>query len=281
MKHICVITGGHGGMAHAIATRLGQTHTLVLASRDKALLDKEAADLSALGIEAFVLQADVRDRAQVAALAAFADQAGSVDLVLHTAGVSPAGADAEEVIATNAIGTINVAEEFFPVVAEGGVMINFSSSSAYSMDPPQEWFDVFKLWDSPEFFDAMVALAGEKEEDADEDDEFFRAGIAYACSKRFVISFTQQNTCRFMGRGVRILSVSPGTYLTPMHQLLLDKQPETAEAALELTPAGRWGRPVEIAALVEFLCSPLAGYICGADILADGGSTAMQRVPQL
>lgn len=36
--------------------------------------------------------------------------------------------------------------------------------------------------------------------------------------------------------------------LTPMHQKLIDNQPETAENQLELIPAGRWGHPYEMGA---------------------------------
>ena len=69
--------------------------------------------------------------------------------------------------------------------------------------------------------------------------------------------------------------------LTPMHQKLIDNQPETAENQLELIPAGRWGYPYEMGALTAFLCSPGAGYIDGVDILADGGQNAGIFVPQI
>ena len=41
--------------------------------------------------------------------------------------------------------------------------------------------------------------------------------------------------------------------LTPMHQKLIDNQPETAENQFELIPAGRWGHPYEMGALTAFL----------------------------
>ena len=121
-------------------------------------------------------------------------------------------------------------------------------------------------------------MAGEAE---DEEGEFFRAGLAYAMSKKFVIYFTQKNVSRFAEKHCRILSISPGCYLTPMHQKLIDNQPETAENQLELIPAGRWGYPYEMGALTAFLCSSGAGYINGVDILADGGQNAGIFVPQI
>ena len=121
-------------------------------------------------------------------------------------------------------------------------------------------------------------MAGEAE---DEEGEFFRAGLAYAMSKKFVIYFTQKNVARFAEKHCRILSISPGCYLTPMHQKLIDNQPETAENQLELIPAGRWRYPYEMGALTAFLCSFGAGYINGVDILADGGQNAGIFVPQI
>ena len=115
----------------------------------------------------------------------------------------------------------------------------------------------------------------------DEEGEFFRAGLAYAMSKKFVIYFTQKNVVHFAQKYCRILSISPGCYLTPMHQKLIDNQPETAENQLELIPAGRWGHPYEMGALTAFLCSSGAGYVNGVDILADGGQNAGIFVPQI
>ena len=69
--------------------------------------------------------------------------------------------------------------------------------------------------------------------------------------------------------------------LTPMHQKLIDNQPETAENQFELIPAGRGGHPYEMGALTAFLCSSGAGYINGVDILADGGQNAGVFVPQI
>lgn len=100
-------------------------------------------------------------------------------------------------------------------------------------------------------------------------------------SKKFVIYFTQKNVSRFAEKHCRILSISPGCYFTPMHQKLIDNQPETAENQLELIHAGRWGHPYEMGALTVVLCSSGAGYINGVDILAGGGQNAGIFVPQI
>ena len=41
----------------------------------------------------------------------------------------------------------------------------------------------------------------------------------------------------------------------------------------------RMGTPEDIAAAIEFLCSPAASYITGTDLLVDGGATAARRWP--
>jgi 3-oxoacyl-[acyl-carrier protein] reductase len=81
------------------------------------------------------------------------------------------------------------------------------------------------------------------------------------------------------GSGVTVNTVAPGYHLTSrMEEVLASraKQEERSredvldELAAEI-PAGRFGRPEEIAALVAFLASAAAGYITGQCIVADGG----------
>lgn len=278
MRKVCVITGGYGGMGHASALSLGEEYSLLVSGRDVAKLESEVRELTRLGFDVEGVRADVRDEQDVRSLASRAQALGEVACVIHTAGESPADSVATDIVSTNAVGTVNMVKSFSPVLSEGGVMINFASMAAYSMEPTQEWLDAFAQWDSPAFFDAMMGQVGE---DDGCEDSFFRDGIAYSLSKRFVLYFTQMNTERFAHRGCRILSISPGCYLTPMHEKLIANQPDVAENQLELIPEGRWGHPYEIGSLVRFLCDPAAAYITGVDILADGGSTAEVFVPQI
>ncbi len=277
-KTITVVTGGHGGMGKAICKELGKDSAIVLAGRNEKKMAAAKEQFEELGIESYICKTDISDAAQAEALAAYAASLGEVRRVIHTSGVSPSDTGTENIIRINAVGTVNMVKAFYPVLAEGGVMINFSSVAAYTMPQTEEWTQAFESWDQPDFYDRMLALAGEAE---DEESEFFRAGLAYAMSKKFVIYFTQKNVSRFAEKHCRILSISPGCYLTPMHQKLIDNQPETAGNQLELIPAGRWGHPYEMGALTAFLCSAGAGYISGVDILADGGQNAGIFVPQI
>ncbi|WP_404977521.1 SDR family oxidoreductase [Aquincola sp. J276] len=71
-------------------------------------------------------------------------------------------------------------------------------------------------------------------------------------------------------RGITVNTVHPGPTGTDMN-------PADGELARRLTPqiaVGRYGQPNDIANVVAFLASPQAGFVTGADILADGGFTA-------
>ena len=277
MKEIVsVITGGHGGMGAAIAKELGRDSILVLASRDAEALKKAQLELAYMGYETYAVPTDIRNADAVKALAAFSVSLGQVMRVIHTAGVSPADTPADEILDTNVFGTVHMTETFFPLLAEGGVMINFASLAAHTIEAPDEWFEVFDGYSDAAFYSNL-----QEQIEPFNSDAFACAGMAYCLSKRFVIYYSQKNTVRFAQKGCRILSISPGSYMTPMHQALLDNQPETAQMQLDSIPFGRWGRPYEIAGLVSFLCSTSAGYLSGIDILTDGGQIANTFVGQL
>lgn len=275
-KRVSVITGGHGGMGSAIAKELGKDSILVLASREEAALVKTQKEMEYLGYDCHIFPMDVRSKEDTEALASYASTLGDIVRVIHTGGVSPTDSDTQTVLQTNAIGTVHVTNAFYPRLAEGGVQVNFASLAAYTMEAPDEWYETFDECDSPDLFEKLMELTAPFGGDA-----FISAGIAYCISKRFVIYYSQKNTVRYANKNCRILSVSPGSYMTPMHRKLLDNQPETAQMQLESIPFGRWGKAYEIAGLVKFLCSPAAGFLTGTDILTDGGQTANTFVSQL
>ena len=69
-------------------------------------------------------------------------------------------------------------------------------------------------------------------------------------------------------RAIRINAVAPGLIDTP----LATKIPKDTRAAMqEMIPWKRLGRPEEVAHVVLFLCSPLAGYVTGQTVTVSGG----------
>lgn len=70
------------------------------------------------------------------------------------------------------------------------------------------------------------------------------------------------------GRGITANVVAPGFIDTDMTRAL----PEATQASYRAAvPAGRFAQPDEVAAAVEFIASPEAGYISGAVLPVDGG----------
>ena len=266
MSNVSVITGGAGGMGVATAKIMGRDHALVLADVRHDRLDEAASILEGLGIAHKAVNCDVTDRQAVAGLLDTASGLGTVASVIHTAGVSPTMGDAEYVMRTNAIGTVNVNEVFYQTAGEGSVIVNVASMAAHLLPEnmvPTKQFPL-ALTDEGAFMTDMLAACAIVPEE-------MRSGIAYAVSKSFVRWYSVSQSERFGGRGLRIVSVSPGSIDTEMGRL----EAEAGAGALVADAAvPRWGTPEEMAELLSFCASPKAGYLTGTDILNDGGVVA-------
>jgi 3-oxoacyl-[acyl-carrier protein] reductase len=110
----------------------------------------------------------------------------------------------------------------------------------------------------------------------------------YAASKAALLNLTASLAKHLDRTGITVNTVSPGIVVTPgvreFYRLEARRRGwgedwPTIEAGIlaEIldNPTGRLGRPEEVADLVAFVASPLAGYINGANLRIDGGSTAV------
>jgi 3-oxoacyl-[acyl-carrier protein] reductase len=90
----------------------------------------------------------------------------------------------------------------------------------------------------------------------------------YAAAKAGVAGLTRALARELGPRGITVNCVAPGFIATDMTAVL----PEAQKAALlGAIPLGRLGTAEEVAHAVAFLCSPLAGYITGAELRVNGG----------
>ncbi|WP_101946326.1 SDR family oxidoreductase [Mycobacterium sp. 3519A] len=269
MNQVSVITGGAGGMGLATAKIVGRTHTPILCDVRQNRLDDAAAALTGLGISPIVVNCDVTDRQAVARLFETAAGVGQIASVIHTAGVSPSMGDADYVMRTNAIGTVNVNEAFFASAGEGAAIVNVASMAAHML--PEEMIPTghfsLAVQDEAAFMHHMATACGVVPEE-------MRSGIAYAVSKSFVRWYSTSQAERFNGRGLRIVSVSPGSIDTEMGRL---EEQAGAGAMVADAAVPRWGTAEEMAELLAFCAGDKAGYLTGTDILNDGGVIASMK----
>lgn len=108
MTKISLITGGAGGMGLATAKIVGRDHSLVLCDVRKDRLEAAEATLKDLGVGVTAVHCDVTDREAVLRLFETVTGLGALASVIHAAGVSPSMGDADYVMRTNALGTVNV-----------------------------------------------------------------------------------------------------------------------------------------------------------------------------
>jgi beta-ketoacyl ACP reductase len=94
--------------------------------------------------------------------------------------------------------------------------------------------------------------------------------INYAASKAGLLGVARSLTRELGSRNITANLVAPGFIETDMTDVLSD---EVKAAMLASTPAGRYGKPEDIAAAVTFLASDAASYITGAVLPVDGGAS--------
>ncbi|MDO5705994.1 MAG: SDR family oxidoreductase [Paracoccus sp. (in: a-proteobacteria)] len=234
-----IVTGGASGLGAATAEYFRAQGAQVM------VLDRDAkgADFAA-GIGAGFHETDVTDEASVAAaIAAARDHMGGLDACINCAGivigektVGREGAHKldtfRRVIEVNLIGTFNVLRLAAEAMAqnegpERGVIVNTASIAA---------------------FDGQAGQA------------------AYAASKAAIAGMTLPVARDLARSGIRICSIAPGTFGTPMLRSL----PQDVQDALaaEVTFPKRLGEPEEFARLAAFIVE--SGYMNGETVRLDG-----------
>jgi NAD(P)-dependent dehydrogenase (short-subunit alcohol dehydrogenase family) len=95
----------------------------------------------------------------------------------------------------------------------------------------------------------------------------------YSAAKAAVVALTANAALEY-APSIRVNAVSPGMIHTPLTELLLVEQGlNERERMIEKTPLARVGTPEDIAGVVVFLCSDLAQFITGQNLVIDGGMT--------
>ena len=265
MANVCVITGGGSGMGLEVAKLMGGGVHVIVTGRTVAKLENAVNEIKAAGVDVSAFACDASDPASVDALVAHATSLGTVKTVIHAAGVSPHMTNAQQIWDINACGTVNVDEKFAAVMDEGGVILNVASMAGYMLPADKAPIPVYMASEmGPE------ALSGAFAQMLPMLPEGMAEGSAYTMSKNFVIWYTKREAVKCGSKGIRVVSISPGTFTTPMGIIEGDDAANIGKSGA----MGRLGEPVEIARMMAFMVSDQCSYLDGVDILYDGGVVA-------
>jgi len=243
-----VITGAGSGIGRAVAELFAQQGaTVFILELNATAAEAALASIQEKGGKAFAVNCNVTDQAQVKqVIDQVAAQAGSVDILVNSAGVSHIGrldntteADFDKVFNVNVKGVYNTMQAAVAQMQkqQKGVILNLASIAS------------------------SVGLA----------DRF-----AYSMSKGAVLTMTLSVARDYIKDNIRCNCISPARVHTPFVDNFLKnnypgKESEMFEKLSKSQPIGRMGRPDEIAALALYLCSEEASFITGTDYPIDGG----------
>jgi len=240
---VALVTGGASGLGGATTRRL------VADGAEVVIVDLAAspgADLAQeLGDAVRFMPADVRDPAQVQAAIDVAQEQGELRIVVNCAGVGTPGRvvgrsgphsldSFQTVIDINLVGTFNV--------------LRLAAVAMLGNEPVDGDRGVIVMTASIAAFDGQIGQA------------------AYAASKGGIVGLTLAAARDLADKGVRVMTIAPGTFATPM----LAGLPPEATAALEaqVPHPSRLGDPSEYAALVRHIIEN--GMLNGEVIRLDG-----------
>jgi NAD(P)-dependent dehydrogenase (short-subunit alcohol dehydrogenase family) len=240
-----LITGASKGLGKAMAIALAAEGARVgLVSRDAALLNNVAAEITTAGGLASVFPADVTNEEQVrqverAAAGAF----GKVNILINNAGINVRKPVTDFTLAEwNSVMDTNVTAAFLMCRSIVPLMTGAGYGRILNMTSIMSW----------------VSLPGR---------------AAYSASKAALLGMTRAMALELAPEGITVNGISPGPFGTEMNRPLMENAEANAQF-LSSIPLGRWGKVEEIGQLAVYLCSEEAGFITGTDILIDGGWTA-------
>ncbi|WP_305075456.1 SDR family oxidoreductase [Propionivibrio sp.] len=238
-----LITGSVRGIGFSLAEGLcAAGATVVVNGRKQAAVDEAVGKLQAKGYKARGAAFDVADEAAVvAAFDAFDKSGVEIDILINNAGIQFRKpmvelelADWQRVLDTNLTAAFIVGREAAKRMiarGRGGKIINIAS---------------------------LVSEAA-------------RATVApYTAAKGGIKMLTRSMAAEWAKFNIQANSIGPGYILTEMNTALIEN-PEFDAWVKSSNPAGRWGKPDELAGTAVYLASDASNYVNGQIIYVDGG----------
>lgn len=239
---VCVVTGGARGIGAAIAYRLGvEGCKVAVLDIDRDAGEYRVEQLRSKGVEAMYIYCDVSNEEHVRNAMEFIYQRfKAINVLVNNAGIGFSGKSVEEqtidewrrVIDVNLTGAWLCTKYAVKYMKlTGGVIINIASTRAFQSEPNTE---------------------------------------PYSASKGGLIALTHSLAISLARYGIRVLAVSPGWIDTSEWQVP-PRKTQLSPLDHSWHPAGRVGRPEDVAALIAFLASDEASWLTGVNIVIDGG----------
>ena len=241
---VAIVTGGAGGLGSEICHRFSARGVAVAVADMNAEAASEVAQAIVLdGGRAIAVQVEVTDEQSVtSAVSQVINGLGRVDYLVHCAGTNIKSPVLEmsldqwnlslEPHLTGAFLFCREAGRRMVEQGNGGSIVLMSSVTAMAPVPERG---------------------------------------AYGPAKAALINFAGQLGLEWAQYGINVNAVCPGVALTPMTEMVYEREPELREQRLKRFPIKREVLPEEVADLVIFLCSDEARYINGVGIPIDGG----------
>lgn len=239
-----LVTGGSRGIGKGIALALAtQGADVAVNYRSKAEEAQKVVDkIKAKGREAFAVQADVSNSAQVAKMfEEIKTKWSKLDILVNNAGIvqfAPFEKLTEkqwdQVLAVNLKGQFLCSQEAVRLMGQGARIINIASIAS-----------------------GGVGIG-------------FSQVAHYTASKGGVVALTENMALELGGKGINVNAIAPGMIETDMTKSMLADEKQKAGVMTRI-PKGRVGKPEDIGAAAAFLASDEADYITGTVLYVDGG----------
>jgi NAD(P)-dependent dehydrogenase (short-subunit alcohol dehydrogenase family) len=250
---VAIVTGGTSGIGQETCVLFAKAGAKVVVAGRREVEGKETVDkVRAAGGEGLFVKTDVSKTAEVQALVQkTVEKFGRVDVAFNNAGiegvwtpiVEQTEAEFDTTIAINLKGVwLCLKYEIQQMLKQGkgGAIVNMASVAG------------------------LIGCAG--------------AGT-YIASKHGVMGLTKTAALETAKSGIRVNVVCPAVIETPMGDRIFGA-PELHDFAIGLHAMGRFGKPIEIAETVVWMCSDRASFMTGQSLVLDGGMLAGPHAPE-
>ncbi len=239
---VAIVTGASSGLGHAMALALAEAGADIAAVGSSGKFETIQTGVESTGRRFVGIQADLRDPAAIdAIITRTRNSLGRIDILVNNAGIThrrpvldfPSD-EWDEVIQVNLNALFKLSQAAARVMraqGDGGKIINIAS---------------------------MLSCQG---------------GLlvaAYTAAKSGVLGVTRAMANELAPHGINVNAIAPGYFATRLTQPIQDDA-ERNRQILERIPAGRWGKPEDLAGMVNFLASSASDYCHGGVYPVDGG----------